>query len=164
MMMALLVAIALVLSYFERFIPLTFIMPGLKLGLANIVTLIGLLIFGWFEVLTIVLIRVTMMAFFTGSMISFFYSLVGSLFSLTVMALVLRSGTKMLSLAGISVLGAAAHNTGQVIVLAFITGSLKVALWWLPFLWVAGLVTGLFTGLIALNFHSHWLKIRPHHY
>lgn len=162
MAMALLVAIALVLSYFERFIPLTFIMPGLKLGLANIVTLAGLLMFGWIEVLAIVLVRVTMMAFFTGSMISFFYSLVGGLFSLAVMGLVLKSRIRVFSLAGVSMLGAAAHNTGQVLVLAAVTGSFRVALWWLPFLWLAGLATGFFTGLIALNFYAHWQKIRPH--
>ncbi len=72
--MALFVAIALVLSYFERAIPLTYIMPGLKLGLANIITLMGLVLFGWADVLMIVLVRVVMTTVFTGSAISFFRS------------------------------------------------------------------------------------------
>lgn len=158
--MGLLIAIALVLSYFERFIPLAFVMPGLKLGLANIVSLVALLFFGWVEVLIIVLLRVTMMTFFTGSMISFFYSLTGSLFSLIAMSLMLRFFMKYFSLVGVSVLGAAAHNTGQMVVLSIITGSLRVGMQWMPYLLLAGLITGLITGTMAYHFHQHWISLK----
>ncbi len=160
--MALFVAIALVLSYFERAIPLTYIMPGLKLGLANIITLIGLVLFGWADVLMIVLVRVVMTTVFTGSAISFFYSLTGGLLSLISMKLLLKYGGNQFSLIGVSILGAAAHNTGQMLVLSVITGSLRVGMQWLPYLLVAGVITGMALGAIASNFNQHWQHISPY--
>lgn len=160
--MALFVAIALVLSYFERLIPLTYIMPGLKLGLANIITLVGLVLFGWVDVLVIVIVRVVMTTVFTGSAISFFYSLTGGLLSLVSMKLLLKYGGQHFSLIGVSILGAAAHNTGQMLVLSVITGSLRVGLQWLPYLLVAGVITGTTLGAVASNFYHHWQHITPY--
>lgn len=158
--MSLFVAVALVLSYFERLIPLTYIMPGLKLGLANIITVMALLTFTWFEVLAIVLIRIMMMTFFTGSAISFFYSLTGGLLSLIAMKLLLKYGSKQFSLVGVSIFGATVHNTGQMLVLSVITGSFRVGLQWLPYLLLAGIITGLMIGLISLYFYKHWRGLR----
>lgn len=158
--MALFVAIALVLSYFERLIPLTYIMPGLKLGLANIITLMGLVLFGWVDVLVIVVVRVIMTTLFTGSAISFFYSLTGGLLSLLSMKLLLKYGGHHFSLVGVSVLGAASHNTGQMLVLSVITGSLRIGLQWLPYLLVAGLITGTSLGVISNYFIQHWQHVR----
>lgn len=128
--MGILIAVALVLSYIERFIPFNMVMPGLKLGLANIVTLLGLTFLGFFEVLIIIILRVIMTAFFSGSMISFFYSLTGGLMSLCAMALVLYAAKDVFSLIGVSVMGAVFHNTGQMLVLSVITGSLRIGLQW----------------------------------
>ena len=160
--MALFVSIALVLSYFERAIPLTYIMPGLKLGLANIITLMGLILFGWVDVLVIVIVRVLMTSMFTGSVMSFFYSMAGGLLSLISMKLLLKFGGKHFSLVGVSVLGASAHNTGQMLVLSLVTGSLRIGLQWLPYLLVAGVITGTCLGFIVLNFYRHWQNIAPY--
>lgn len=157
--MAILVAVALVLSYFERFIPFNVVMPGLKLGLANVVTLIGLTFLGFFEVLVIVLLRVLMTAFFAGSMVSFFYSLAGGLLSLLAMAFILRAAKNFFSLVGVSVFGAVFHNTGQMLVLSMITGSIRIGLQWYPYLIIAGLGTGIVTGFVAKYFTEHFKKL-----
>lgn len=157
--MGILIAVAMVLSFFERYIPFNFVMPGLKLGLANVVTLIALGFFGFFEVLLIVLLRVIMTASFSGSMISFFYSLTGGLMSLVGMTCVLYLTKDFFSLVGVSVVGAVFHNTGQMLVLSVITGSFRIGLQWYPYLILMGLSTGILTGLIAKYFYEHYKKL-----
>ena len=116
---AVLAALALALSYMESFFPLALIvpLPGVKLGLANIVTLSALL-----------------------------FSLLGGLSALLVMALL--SGAKKLSIFGVSIAGAAAHNCGQVCA-ALITLGSTAPLYYLPFLLLVSLFTGALSGLIT---------------
>jgi heptaprenyl diphosphate synthase len=149
--MALLVSVALVLSYIERFIPFNMVMPGL--------TLIGLTFLGFIQVFIIVILRVVMTAFFTGSMISFFYSLAGGILSLLAMALMLKISKNFFSLVGVSILGAVFHNTGQMLVLSLVTGSFYIGLQWFPYLILAGLGTGIVTGFIAKYFCSLYTKL-----
>ena len=141
---AILIALALALSYTERFIPLQLVipLPGVKLGLANIVTLVALYLLGGKQTLPIVLIRCLLGAFF-GSITGLLFSLAGGLFSLAVMALCKK--LPMFSIYGVSILGAAAHNIGQIIAAMALMESVYVCAY-LPYLLIIGICTGAATG------------------
>ena len=130
---AVLSALALALSYMESFFPLTLLvpLPGVKLGLANIVTLYALYALG---------------ALFAGNASALLFSLLGGLSALFVMALLSRA--KRLSIFGVSIAGAAAHNCGQVCA-ALITLGSTAPLYYLPFLLLVSLFTGALSGLIT---------------
>ena len=133
---AVLSALALALSYMESFFPLALIvpLPGVKLGLANIVTLYALYAIGFPSALAILLVRCTLGALFAGNASALLFSLLGGLSALLVMALL--SGAKKLSIFGVSIAGAAAHNCGQVCA-ALITLGSTAPLYYLPFLLLA---------------------------
>ena len=139
---AVLAALALALSYMESFFPLALIvpLPGVKLGLANIVTLYAL------YALAILCVRCTLGALFAGNASALLFSLLGGLSALLVMALL--SGAKKLSIFGVSIAGAAAHNCGQVCA-ALITLGSTAPLYYLPFLLLVSLFTGALSGLIT---------------
>ena len=141
---AVLAALALALSYMESFFPLALIvpLPGVKLGLANIVTLYALYAIGFPSALAILLVRCTLGALFAGNASALLFSLLGGLSALLVMALL--SGAKKLSIFA----GAAAHNCGQVCA-ALITLGSTAPLYYLPFLLLVSLFTGALSGLIT---------------
>ena len=151
---AVLSALALALSYMESFFPLALIvpLPGVKLGLANIVTLYALYAIGFPSALAILLVRCTLGALFAGNASALLFSLLGGLAALLAMALVsveaLLSGAKKLSIFGVSIAGAAAHNCGQVCA-ALITLGSTAPLYYLPFLLLVSLFTGALSGLIT---------------
>ena len=134
---AVLAALALALSYMESFFPLALIvpLPGVKLGLANIVTLYALYAIGFPSALAILLVRCTLGALFAGN--------ASALFVMT-----LLSKSKKLSIFGVSIAGAAAHNCGQVCA-ALITLGSTAPLYYLPFLLLVSLFTGALSGLIT---------------
>lgn len=148
--MAILVALALVLSVVESFIPMAALLPGLapgvKLGLANIVTLSSLFILPWPEVLIVIVVRVTLAAALGGGFSAFLFSLTGALLAWVCMSpLVYRAG-RFLSLPAISVIGALAHNFGQLLVAGLMTHTLAIV-YYLPVLVISGAATGLLVGL-----------------
>ena len=145
---AVLSALALALSYMESFFPLALIvpLPGVKLGLANIVTLYALYALGFPSALAILLVRCTLGALFAGNASALLFSLLGGLSALLVMALLSR--TKKLSIFGVSIAGAAAHNCGQGCA-ALITLGSTAPLYYLPFLLLVSLFTGALSGLIT---------------
>lgn len=145
---AVLVTLALVLHVVEALIPIPYIVPGFKLGLANIVTVTALYLFGFSETLLIVLLRTFFGALLTGAVSSFFYSVVGGIFSLIVMFLVSRHLDKFVSLTGVSVMGAVAHNIGQLLVAGIIINTFGVFSY-LPFLLLSAIATGYFVGLVS---------------
>ena len=141
---AILVALALALSYTERFIPLQLVipLPGVKLGLANIATLVALYMLGWQKTLPIVAVRCFLGALF-GGLTGILFSLTGGLLALGVMAACKK--VPVLSIYGVSILGAAAHNIGQILAAMVLMGSVHV--WaYLPYLLLVGIVTGTATG------------------
>lgn len=142
---AVLLALALALSYMERFIPLQLLvpLPGIKLGLANIVTLVALALLGPKYALFILLPRCVFGAVFGGGITALAFSLCGGLLAFGAMALAQKSGR--LSVFGVSVLGAAAHSVGQILAAAVLMGS-RYVLAYLPWLLAASVVTGLVTG------------------
>ena len=142
----LLVAAAMVLSYVEMLIPVFVAVPGVKLGLPNIVIVFALYRLGFRPAVLISLIRVVLVAFTFGNAFSLVYSLSGAILSLVVMGLLKRSDA--LSITGVSVLGAVSHNIGQILVAMIVleTGSL---IYYFPVLLVTGVIAGVCIGLLA---------------
>lgn len=145
---ALLIAQAIVLNIVERLIPVPFITPGAKLGLANIITVVGIYMLTFKDVLSIVLIRVTMAALLVGNLSGFFYSLSGGILSMLAMYLVYKIGRDKVSIIGISVLGSVFHNIGQVLIATFVVNNLGITAY-LPVLLIAGIGTGIFVGITS---------------
>ena len=145
---AVLTALALALSYVENFLPLSLAvpLPGVKLGLANIVTVFALYALGTGQAFLILIARCTLGALFAGNLNALLFSLFGGLSAMAVMALLSRS--KHLSLYGVSVGGAAAHNCGQ-IAAAMLTLGNTAPLYHLPLLLGVSLFTGALTGFAA---------------
>ena len=165
---AVLTALALALSYVENFLPLTLLipLPGVKLGLANLVTVFALYALGAGQALLILVARCTLGAIFAGNFNALLYSLLGGLSAMAVMALLRRR--KGLSLYGVSMGGAAAHNCGQ-IAAAVITLGNSAPLCYLPVLLTVSVFTGTLTGYLSgLLFralrHTHLMEERgmPH--
>ena len=145
---ALLTALALALSYVENFLPLALVipLPGVKLGLANIVTVFALYALGPGQALLILLARCTLGALFAGNLNALLFALFGGMAAMLVMILLSRS--RHLSIFGVSAGGAAAHNCGQ-IGAALLTLGNTAPLYYLTFLLGISLFTGVVTGFAA---------------
>ena len=143
---ALLTAISLVLFLVEGLIPLPFIAPGAKLGLANIVTVYALYTLGPRSCLFIILLRTGLASFFGGGPTIFLFSLAGGLLSLTVMTSLKQPAR--FSIMGVSAAGGFCHHLGQLIVAAFAAETLNIFRY-LPILGTCGLITGLLIGWLA---------------
>ena len=141
-----LIAGAVVIGYLESLIPSVGI-PGIKLGLANIVILITLYELGIKEAIFVNALRVVLVSLITGTLFSygFLMSLAGAILSLGVMVL-FHTLIKKFSIIGVSVLGALFHVIGQIIVAMIFLESVYV-LYYLPFIAVTSLITGVLVGL-----------------
>ena len=142
---AILVALAMALSYTERFIPLQMVvpLPGVKLGLANIVTLMALYLLGPKAAFAILIPRCIFGAVFGGGITGLMFSLTGGILAMCVM--VLSRKIPFLSIYGVSILGAAAHNVGQILAAMVLMNSVYIGAY-LPYLLVVALFTGFATG------------------
>ena len=140
------IAAAMVLSYIETLIPTPFAVPGVKLGLANIVTLFLLLKLDWKAAGVVSLIRVLLSSLLFGNAASLAYSIAGALLSIIVMSFLKK--TSAFTAVGLSVSGGVAHNIGQILMAVVLLGTDKI-MWWLPILVVSGMVTGIATGAVA---------------
>ena len=109
---AMLVALAMIFSYVESLIPISIGIPGIKLGVANLVTVLGIFFLGPCEVLTVVIMRIFLVGFMFGNGVSIIYSLAGGLLSLTVMLIIKK--TDKFSMVSVSVAGGISHNIGPV--------------------------------------------------
>jgi heptaprenyl diphosphate synthase len=149
---ALLLTFAVVIHTVEAIIPVPLPVPGAKLGLANIITLLTLCFYGLGSGLTVAVLRSILGSIFAGNFLGFgfFFSLAGGLLSTLVMAafLILERRNKI-SLVSVSIVGAVSHNTAQVVTAAFLIGNLYLIGMYLPLLLALALPTGFFTGLAA---------------
>lgn len=143
---ALLAALALIFSYIEFLLPLSLGMPGIKIGLANIVVVLALYSLGPGYALILNLVRIALSALLFGNVFSAVYALCGALFSLAVMVLLKK--TDLFSLTGVSMAGGAMHNLAQLAAAAVIAGSAKVFVY-LPVLILAGMAAGIFNGAVC---------------
>ena len=160
---ALLTALALALSYLESFFPLSLVipLPGVKLGLANVVTFLALYMLGPGRAMLILLARCLLGAVFAGNMNALIFSLMGGVTAMAVMILLSRG--RRLSVYGVSVGGAAAHNCGQVAAAVLTLGN-TAPLYYLPVLLGVSLGTGALTGLLAACLfrglaHTDWARV-----
>jgi heptaprenyl diphosphate synthase len=151
-----LVSIALVIYIVEAQIPVLF--PGIKLGLANIVSLATLLMLGWKEALLIMFLRTILGSIFGGSMSAFMFSIAGGLLSNIVMIILYKSFKDSMSLWTISICGAIFHNIGQLFVASFVVQDFRVYVY-LPILLVSAVITGYFIGLCTKFLNSHLNRI-----
>ena len=144
-LLAMLTAVAMILSYVESLLPSVGI-PGVKMGLTNIAGIFALFRFGWKEAAALSLVRVVLVSLLFGSVGAMLYSLAGAVLSLAVMALLRR--IDRFSTVGISVAGGVAHNAGQIL-MAMLILQTKQLLGYLPVLAVSGIAGGVLTGLAA---------------
>lgn len=144
---AMLTAVALILFTVEAQIPTLVPIPGIKLGLANIITVYAIFALGPLEALGILLVRVFLGSVFSGAMVTLLYSLAGGLLCWLAMLLPRKILTKQ-QIWVCGVIGAVCHNLGQTMMAILLFQSLTVAVY-LPLLMLSGIITGLFTGLCA---------------
>ena len=140
------VALAMVLSYAEAQIPAFFAVPGMKLGLTNIVVLVVLYLMGDSSAIVINLLRIFLVSVLFGNGMSFAYSLAGGLLSGGVMILLKRTGK--FSMTTVSIAGGIAHNVGQVLVAMALLQTRALA-WYLLILWFSGLASGAVIGVVG---------------
>lgn len=154
--MGMLTALAFVLSYLESLLPINLGVPGIKLGLANLVVIIALYTMNTKMAFTLSLVRILLTGFTFGNLSTMIYSLAGGMLSLGIMILVKRF--PLFSVTGVSVLGGVFHNVGQIIAAALIaeTGSL---FYYLPVLIFSGTIAGTLIGILASILIRHLTKL-----
>ena len=144
--MGMLVALAMVLGFVETLIPINLGIPGMKLGLANIVVVIALFLFDIKTAIVVSILRIILIAMTFGNMSMMFYSIAGA--SLSLLSMIAISKIKSFSLISISIVGGIMHNVGQIICAAFVVRTNGVFTY-LPVLMIAGLVSGALIGIVA---------------
>ena len=144
--MGMLVALAMVLGFVETLIPINLGIPGMKLGLANIVVVIALFLFDVKTAVVVSILRIILIAMTFGNMSMMFYSIAGA--SLSLLSMIAISKIKSFSLISVSIVGGIMHNVGQIICAAFVVRTNGVFTY-LPVLIIAGLVSGALIGIVA---------------
>lgn len=141
-----LLCLAVIMGYLEALIPIPFVVPGIKLGLANFVTVIVLYLFRAKESYILSILRVFIIGFLFMNFTMILYSLAGTVCSVTVMALLKKSGK--FSVPGVSAAGGIAHNLAQLVVAYFMI-PMKVLFTYTPWLIIAGTAAGIMIGFLA---------------
>ena len=144
--MAMMIALAMIFSYVETMIPINFGIPGVKLGLANLVIVAAIYLFGGKQAFLISIVRIFLSGFMFVNLASIMYSLAGGLLSLAVMLLLKK--TDKLSILAVSVMGGICHNIGQLIVAMLVVENLKL-IFYVPVLLISGFLTGLLIGIVC---------------
>ncbi|MDE5718749.1 MAG: Gx transporter family protein [Lachnospiraceae bacterium] len=155
--LGLLLAMALILSYVESLIPFSFGIPGIKLGLPNLIVL--LLLYDGGRVREAFLVngmRIVLSGFLFSNLYTILYALAGAAFSF--FAMLAGRRTKWFSMVGVSVLGGVFHNVGQLLVAMAVVETLAVACY-VPFLIVAGTVTGALLGFVGMELLPYLRRI-----
>ena len=146
-LISLMAALSLGLYALESLIPPIVPVPGVKLGIANVITLICLYILGTKAAIGVLLIRVFLSSLLFGQPVSLVFSLLGGILSFVTMAALKKAFCKS-NIWAISVFGAFGHNLGQIIAAVIITSEFMVVYYFL-FLIISSVITGVFTGLCA---------------
>ena len=144
--MSMLVALAIIFSYIEFLIPINLGVPGIKLGLANLVIVIALYTMNTMDVWLISILRILILGFMFGSGMSIIYSIAGAVLSLIVMCIIKR--IKGFSIVGVSIAGGVCHNIGQIVVAMLVVETTGI-LYYMPALLVAGVITGAIIGIVS---------------
>ncbi len=144
--LALSVALAMILSFVESQIPPLVAIPGIKIGLANIVTVFLLYTLGEIPAMSVSAVRVVLSSLLFSSLVSMAYALAGAVLSFVTMFLLKRFSP--LGITGVSVAGAVMHNVGQIAVAMLVLGTAEIA-YYLPVLIISGTIAGVGVGLIS---------------
>jgi len=147
-LLAMLLCLAVVIGYVENSIPVVFAVPGVKLGLANVIVLFVLYKFRPGEAFVLVLLKCFLTSVFAASFTALAYSLCGSLLSFAAMLVLVKMSKGFFSTVGVSVIGAVCHNLGQITAASLILGSFFVVAY-LPVLLISGVITGALVGIIV---------------
>lgn len=145
-MSAMFAALALIFSYVEAIIPFSVGIPGVKLGIANLVIIIALYEMNLRSAFTINAVRIFVAGLLFNGVFGAFYSLAGGMLSLIVMWALKKTG--LFSMVGVSMAGGVAHNIGQLLVAAAIVSNLKMFLYF-PILMFSGIISGILIGVVA---------------
>ncbi len=139
-------ALAILMGYIEHLVPLPVPVPGIKLGLANVIVLICLYFMGRREAFFISMVRILISGLLFAGFAGFLYSMSGALLSYAMMCLFQR--IKGMSIVGVSIIGGISHNIGQILMACLVMGTYKL-IYYFPILLAAGVVTGILTGIVA---------------
>lgn len=139
-------ALAMIFSYVEAILPINFGVPGMKLGLANLVIVAGLYYLNEKDVLIISVTRILLMGLLFGNGMSLIYSLTGGMLSYLIMILMKKKTN--LSVLVISIGGGITHNIGQLIAASFVVSNFHI-FYYFPALLIAGTITGLLIGIVS---------------
>ena len=142
-------ALALILSYVESLIPFYFGIPGVKLGLTNLIVVVMLYCTGTKEAFGVSVARILLAGFLFGNLFTILYSLAGGVLSFIVMCLLKKTGR--FHVISVSVTGGISHNLGQLIAAAFVVETYDI-FYYMPFLLIAGVATGFVIGMLAQEF------------
>lgn len=145
-MCGVLIALAMILSYLESLVPISFAVPGIKLGLANLVTIIALIRLGLGTTIIISLGRIVLSGILFGNPVVIVYSLAGAFLSILVMCI--ARALRIFSVTGISVCGAVSHNLGQLLVAALLLENANI-LYYMAVLAISGTVAGAIIGIMT---------------
>lgn len=140
------IALAMILSYLENLIPINVAVPGVKLGLANLITILALQKLGLKETAIISVGRILLSGVLFGNLAIILYSLAGATCSILVMCLLKKC--KVFTVTGISVGGAVAHNFGQIVVAVFVMENVHI-FYYMAVLAITGTIAGVVIGLLA---------------
>lgn len=139
-------ALALIFSYVESLIPIHMGIPGVKLGLANLIIVIALYKMSIKEACILSIVRIVLAGFMFGNLFAILYSLAGGVVSLTIMSILKK--TDKFSVFGVSMAGGVFHNVGQLIMAMIVLESVSIG-YYFPVLIISGLVTGFVIGVIS---------------
>lgn len=149
------IALAIVLNIFESYVPIINLnIPGVKVGLANIVILSVFYLYGFKEAIYVSIIRIFVVGILRTGLFStaFLFSLSGSIISLLAMYVVKK--IKLFSIVGVSIVGSIFHSIGQIIMAYFLLKNINV-MYYLPFIIIISIVTGVVIGIISKEVISH---------
>ena len=156
-MLGLTIALAMIMSYIEALVPLSFAVPGIKMGLANIVIIFVLYKIGTKEAILVSLIRVILVSLLFSNVMAMAYCIAGAVLSLSVMWVLKK--TDKFSFVGVSIAGGIMHNVGQIIMAVILLGTEQIALY-LPVLIITGTATGVVIGIVSGLVINRFRKIK----
>lgn len=140
------IALSMILSYFESLIPPLVAVPGVKVGLPNIVMVFMLYKIGWKETAVVSILRVVLVGLLFGTPLSMIYSLVGA--ALSLIGMIILKKTNLFAPVTVSVVGGILHNVGQIATACFVMDTAEIA-YYLPVLLITGTVAGIIIGYVA---------------
>lgn len=139
-------ALSMILAYIESILPFAVGIPGVKLGLPNLTVVLLLYLYGAKEAVSVNILRILLSGFLFGNLYSILYALTGAFCSFCVMMLLKKTG--IFSMVGVSIGGGVFHNIGQILIAMFVVDTFTPA-FYLPFLLIAGVVTGFIIGIVG---------------